>query len=344
MRFLALALILQFCGCYSLHDCVNKSLIDVRDHCEAHTVWKNCGKDQAACDQYPHHFGEGFREGYRAVAAGGNGCPPTLPPRKYWCVLYQNDSGRQKAVSWYNGYAAGAAAGQGNGVQERNRLVTATDIYHNQCPACRAEAMIDAAGTGPTEPELNEKSDYFPEQPGSFPEQLDTVPQLPPIDSADQAAPRRGAGDSAHGPHTATGIDRDQITSPASPVSVPTQSPPLAPVPMSQAPEKPVTTSPEALSKAVAISQPVAPKLVFSPKPASAAVFPTSPVSIQITDQYQVVKISDQSQSGFVHIPRLEGHLPSMDMPASGDASPAWEFVDQPSETQRPSQLAMSSP
>ncbi|MCA9053951.1 MAG: hypothetical protein KDA75_08950 [Planctomycetaceae bacterium] len=335
MRSLALVLTLQLCGCYTLHDCVNQSLIDVRDHCEAHAVWKSCGKDQAACEEYPCNFGEGFREGYRAVSAGGNGCPPTLPPRKYWCVLYQNDEGRQKVVSWYNGYAAGAAAAHGNGVQERNRLVTATDLYHRQCPECRTEIVIDPPG--PTEPELNEKSDYFPELP-------DSVPELPPIDPEEQAPFSGEAASSTQAPRPDNDTkDAADFVAPT-PFSAPLKTPQLAPVPVSQLPPKLTTVPPGGRPLAILLPKPGAPVSVTSPKSAAVAIVPKSPVSLQVTDQYQVVKISDQPASGFVHIPCLEGRRPSPDTVDSDTSSPAGEFDKKSAEAHRPPHLAMSAP
>ncbi|MBI2481161.1 MAG: hypothetical protein HYV60_21745, partial [Planctomycetia bacterium] len=57
-------------------------------------------------------FGAGFRDGYEAVASGGNGCPPPLPPRKYWTWKYQTPEGQCKVAAWFEGYTYGATAAE----------------------------------------------------------------------------------------------------------------------------------------------------------------------------------------------------------------------------------------
>jgi hypothetical protein len=46
-----------------------------------------------------HAFGEGFRDGYISVASGGNGCPPPVPPRKYWNWRYQSPEGQAQVAA-----------------------------------------------------------------------------------------------------------------------------------------------------------------------------------------------------------------------------------------------------
>ena len=53
-------------------------------------------------------FGAGFRDGYMDVASGGNGCPPGVPPRKYWTWKYQTPEGQAKVAAWFEGYPHGA--------------------------------------------------------------------------------------------------------------------------------------------------------------------------------------------------------------------------------------------
>lgn len=60
-------------------------------------------------------FGQGFRDGYRDVAGGGSGCPPPVPPRKYWTWKYQTAEGQCKVAAWFEGYSHGARAAEEHG-------------------------------------------------------------------------------------------------------------------------------------------------------------------------------------------------------------------------------------
>lgn len=344
MRRLALALALLLCGCHSLHDCVNQSLIDVRDHCEAHTVWKSCGKDLAACDDNPCHFGEGFREGYRAVAAGGNGCPPTLPPRKYWCVLYQNDAGRQKVVSWYNGYAAGAAAAQQNGVQERNRLVTATELYHRQCQTCPTEIVIEEST--PVEPESNQGLDYFPEMlnPRQTP-----IPELPPAEPAAEPQPldkglnnetvrraqRETEPELKFVPPIPLGTDVE-ASNLLPPLPPPTTGSEVGKTPPATVPgQRPVVMQ---VQSDFSLASPH--RGVRSPN----EVFRGAPAKVRMTDKYELVRVSDRLPMGRVHLPSLESSVSEQEAPTENvDVEPANQDTPGNSAPILPNNLAMNA-
>jgi hypothetical protein len=55
-------------------------------------------------------YASGWRKGYYDVAMGGRGCPPSVPPEKYWGTKYQSSAGHQAIQSWYAGYQNGAIA------------------------------------------------------------------------------------------------------------------------------------------------------------------------------------------------------------------------------------------
>jgi hypothetical protein len=76
--------------------------------------------DRACLD----HFGAGFRAGYADVANGGTGCPPPLPPRRYWGWRYKNCEGQQCVAGWFDGYPAGARAAEEDGVANWSRMQT----------------------------------------------------------------------------------------------------------------------------------------------------------------------------------------------------------------------------
>ena len=81
-----------------------------------HYVWSNkawhANRPYHLQESHLYDFGEGFRAGYRDVAAGGNGCPPPLPPRSYWTWKYQNPEGKGKIAAWFSGYPYGAKAAE----------------------------------------------------------------------------------------------------------------------------------------------------------------------------------------------------------------------------------------
>jgi hypothetical protein len=72
--------------------------------------------------QFAGHFEEGFKAGYLAVAEGGNGCPPTLPPRRYWKARHRSPEGHRKARAWFDGFAHGAVAADQDGIAHWNRI------------------------------------------------------------------------------------------------------------------------------------------------------------------------------------------------------------------------------
>ena len=66
--------------------------------------------------RFPGSFKAGFIAGYHNVAGGGNGCPPSLPPRKYWSWKYQTPEGQCKVNAWFEGYPHGARAAEEDGI------------------------------------------------------------------------------------------------------------------------------------------------------------------------------------------------------------------------------------
>jgi len=130
LRAIALALPFIFCtGCMSLLEEVNSSAMCVRNCSDSWHAWiyyrSNCPDET----YYPHHYGKGFRAGYRDVANGGEGCPPTMPPQCYWSVCYQNPAGQQKVQEWFRGYVYGANAAKIDGVADFNMIMTSERLF-----------------------------------------------------------------------------------------------------------------------------------------------------------------------------------------------------------------------
>lgn len=58
----------------------------------------------------------GFRDGYMGIAAGGDGCNPVLPPRRYWSWRYQSAEGQGRVAAWFDAYPHGARAAEEDGI------------------------------------------------------------------------------------------------------------------------------------------------------------------------------------------------------------------------------------
>lgn len=93
------------------NDIVDDFVIGWRNQVWAAQAWH---REKSKFHDHPqlHAFGEGFRAGYKNVASGGDGCPPALPPNKYWNWRYQSFEGQAKVAAWFEGFPYGAAAAE----------------------------------------------------------------------------------------------------------------------------------------------------------------------------------------------------------------------------------------
>ena len=144
-------------GCYSLQTAFTDDMIAWRNYRAAQSAWWSCRDVYVDCEPNLYDFGLGFRAGYINVASGGNGCPPTLPPQRYWGPYYQSDCGREQVVAWYNGYAHGVELATADGMGNSNQIVTSMELY----PQCRTATQIELpnpheVGTAPVDPQYGE--------------------------------------------------------------------------------------------------------------------------------------------------------------------------------------------
>lgn len=120
-------------GCAAIEEEKDECISDCLDKCRSWCVWhrvRRCYSDEPNL----HAFGEGFRAGYLHIKNGGNGCPPLLPPRKYWSsCCYRGCKGQSASVSWFNGFSEGVMQGLYDGVAGCNQVVTSRDLYGNEC-------------------------------------------------------------------------------------------------------------------------------------------------------------------------------------------------------------------
>jgi hypothetical protein len=123
-------------------------------------------------------FGEGFRAGYTNVASGGDGCPPALPPRKFWSYGFQSAEGQSKVAAWYAGFPEGVRAAREDGVGLYQDIQVAGSVnsmfssgyQQGGCPTC-GEIHL-----GPVEHVNPEMMDASPLEPMSE-SQVPIMPQ-----------------------------------------------------------------------------------------------------------------------------------------------------------------------
>lgn len=133
-----------------------------------------CGRERL------DYFGAGFRDGYASVAMGGTGCPPPLPPQRYWGWRYQNCEGQQCVASWFDGYPAGARAAEEDGVGNWNRMQTSYIIdaqYAARMGGGRKNGPLPPGGAFPGEEFLEE----VPAAPVALPETSVPEPAIVPF-------------------------------------------------------------------------------------------------------------------------------------------------------------------
>jgi hypothetical protein len=90
-------------------------------------------------------FGQGFRDGYAAVAAGSDGCVPALPPRHYWSWKFQTGEGQAKVAAWFAGYPHGVQAAQEDGAGHFQQIQVSHIIEAEYSPEFRAGKCPDCS-------------------------------------------------------------------------------------------------------------------------------------------------------------------------------------------------------
>jgi hypothetical protein len=68
------------------------------------------------------------------VLNGANTCSPPFPPRSYWGICHQNDSGRCAAAAYFDGYHHGVAVALADGYGGYNELPYSGAMYRNCGP------------------------------------------------------------------------------------------------------------------------------------------------------------------------------------------------------------------
>ena len=146
-------------GCASFRDAIVQDQLYLRNAGEARLALQEFEQLASVPSEHPDHFRGGFKDGYIAVAMGATGCPPTLPPKKYWHAKYRTAEGKLVVTAWYNGYAEGATAAESTGAADRNRVHTALDIYG----AGNSRLSASNYQSNPTPTDASEPIPMFPD-------------------------------------------------------------------------------------------------------------------------------------------------------------------------------------
>lgn len=146
---IALGTILGSTGCTALtgmrdyiayNDCGNDFVISYRNDVWAANSW-HANKHAFAGQPHLKAFSDGYKAGYVAVASGGSGCPPAIPPRKYWRWQYQTAEGQSKMAAWSSGFPHGAAAAEQDLAGEFMEIPVSEDIKLQYSPGFESGTM-----------------------------------------------------------------------------------------------------------------------------------------------------------------------------------------------------------
>ncbi len=153
-----------------------------RQELEAARATARAELDDYKCEPFSIDAERGFEAGFvDFLLYGGTGDMPTLPPRRYWRLNYQNPAGFQAIQDWYQGYQHGAAVAQASGYRDFVTLYTNDALTKDTLPIYPGQ-FSDLEQIEPAEDVQNEvgenRLDKMPsadkpaEQNGLLPEQI----------------------------------------------------------------------------------------------------------------------------------------------------------------------------
>ncbi len=136
-------------GCHQLQSDFTDWRLSKQIRRDASQAWDDCNDVYRHDVYYLSDFGDGFEAGYAQILGGGDVCPPTLPPEKYWKARFQTAEGRDKIDTWFAGHEAGVATALQDGVGGANKIPLspfrrAQLAGYRSCPSC-----YPSADTGP---------------------------------------------------------------------------------------------------------------------------------------------------------------------------------------------------
>lgn len=104
VRLIVLVSTILTSGCATVLDCRYQLGLTLRTQ----RAWSKFDSGHLLISDYSSDYGDGWKEGYCSVLAGGNGLPPVIPPRRYWdpSPLSLHVPGGQQ--DWLQGFLSGA--------------------------------------------------------------------------------------------------------------------------------------------------------------------------------------------------------------------------------------------
>lgn len=204
---------------FSLTGCADlqELKINFRNRYLASEAW-DALQETYGCMNYETDFGRGFRAGYYDVASGGNGCPPILPPERYWSARYMNTTGRARTEAWFSGFRYGAMVAEQDGVGIFIELPTSLPPKEKRHRASSSEEEVVPTEAVPTETAPN-----------------DAVPgEETPADAAPMDGAPMDPGPAAEPAPIKTVPPTDADSSPLP--DLPEESPTIEPIPRSEQP------------------------------------------------------------------------------------------------------------
>ncbi len=124
------ALVAPMAGCTALRNMgsqlshaeyLDEFMIAYRNSAWSAKAW-NCRKKRFHRHRFLSDMEAGFRQGYEDVAAGGDGCVPTVCPQSYWGWQYQTADGQSRMNAWFEGYPLGVQAAEEDGIGHWSQL------------------------------------------------------------------------------------------------------------------------------------------------------------------------------------------------------------------------------
>ncbi|MFO1022267.1 MAG: hypothetical protein U0903_16475 [Planctomycetales bacterium] len=194
-----LSILMLLPGCITVYtrfrDLRDELQIKAHNKYLAHMAWGACKKMYAdlPCRD---DFERGFKTGYVDRASGLNGCPPALPPRRYWKAKNMGMGGADRTNTWFDGYRHGVAVAEQDGVADLSRITTSvpfgppppstieTQQINSSEPTPIPEEYLNGNGPQAETPEILPSP---PGNPGTAAVPLDPSVPKPPEPTYDEA-------------------------------------------------------------------------------------------------------------------------------------------------------------
>lgn len=143
----------------------------------AEQVWESTG---LACPE--DHSDEDYRDGFVVgfadyVYAGGDGSPPPVPPRRYWCVEERTPEGASRIQSWFAGYRHGAGVARLGGYRKVATIGVSASVRDCTPCGCPNESATPTRQHAASPPVINVAPSPLRQGPSD-----ETLPLPPPAE------------------------------------------------------------------------------------------------------------------------------------------------------------------